>query len=155
MFQSGGEAINTEHGDWHKIGNEFVHVNAIAPGGRELFGITRYELNAERRIVSSSFAAHGEFRQDQQGDYWLLSDVRETQLGVGEVAINIVPMLNWRVDLPPELLSVLLVEPERQSISGLYRFARYFDGEGLDSSGYFLAFWKKMLQPLATTWSRA
>src|SRR5690606_15998125 len=35
LIQSGGEAINTDHGDWHKIGNEFVHVNAIAPGGRE------------------------------------------------------------------------------------------------------------------------
>jgi len=45
---------------------------------------------------------------------------------------------------------VLLVDPERQSISGLYRFAQYFESEGLESSSYYLAFWKKLLQPLAT-----
>lgn len=40
--------------------------------------------------------------------------------------------------------------PDRQSMSGLYRFAQFFDAEGLDSTEYFLAFWKKMLQPFAT-----
>jgi lipopolysaccharide export system permease protein len=45
---------------------------------------------------------------------------------------------------------VLLVRPDRQSISGLYQLAGYFDSEGLDSSNYYLAFWKKLLQPLAT-----
>jgi lipopolysaccharide export system permease protein len=47
-------------------------------------------------------------------------------------------------------LSVLLVEPQRQSISGLFRFASYFRSEGLESGNYFLAFWKKLLQPAAT-----
>ena len=57
---------------------------------------------------------------------------------------------DWVADLSPELLGVLLVEPDRQSISGLYRFAQFFQSEGLDSSVYFLAFWKKVLQPLST-----
>ncbi len=150
LIQSGGEAINTEHGDWHKIGNEFAHVNAIAPGGRTMFGITRYELNENRRIVRSSFATQGEYQQSSEGGYWLLSNVQETQFDLGALEVAQYDEYEWRVDLSPELLSVLLVQPDRQSISGLYRFARYFDGEGLDSSNYFLAFWKKVLQPLAT-----
>jgi len=44
----------------------------------------------------------------------------------------------------------LLVDPDRQSISGLYQFANFFQAQGLDAENYFLAFWKKMLQPLAT-----
>ena len=58
--------------------------------------------------------------------------------------------MDWQIDLSPELLSVLLVDPDRQSISGLYRFANFFQSEGLDAATYFLAFWKKLLQPLAT-----
>jgi lipopolysaccharide export system permease protein len=150
LVQSGGEAINTEHGDWHKIGNEFAHVNAVMPGGRELFGITRYKLHEDRRIISSSFAEHGEYLQDATGGYWLLENVQETLFGIDEIGTAHHDRYEWRVDLSPELLSVLLVRPERQSISGLYRFAQYFDAEGLDSSSYFLAFWKKLLQPLAT-----
>ena len=37
---------------------------------------------------------------------------------------------DWQADLSPELLSVLLVEPDKQSLSGLYRFAQFFS-EGL------------------------
>ena len=57
---------------------------------------------------------------------------------------------DWVVDLTPELLSVLLVEPDEQSITGLYRLAKYFESEGLDSATYNLAFWKKLTQPIAT-----
>ena len=47
-------------------------------------------------------------------------------------------------------ISVLLIEPDEQSISGLYQFAEYFKKEGLDSDTYYLAFWKKLLQPIST-----
>jgi lipopolysaccharide export system permease protein len=42
------------------------------------------------------------------------------------------------------------VDPDEQSITGLYRFANFFEAEGLDSATYFLAFWKKLLQPIST-----
>jgi lipopolysaccharide export system permease protein len=37
---------------------------------------------------------------------------------------------DWEADLSPELLSVLLVEPDKQSISGLFQFAQYFESGG-------------------------
>lgn len=148
---SGGEAINTWYGDWRKIGNEFIHVNAIAPGGRELHGVARYELSEDQqRLRRASFAANGRYVDTEQGGYWLLSDVQETRFREGRTEVREMEEYEWRVRLSPELLSTLLVRPDRQSISGLYRFARFFRAEGLDSSEYFLSFWKKLLQPLAT-----
>lgn len=150
LIMSGGQAISSEDGDWRKIGNEYIHINAIAPGGRELFGITVFELDERRRLVRSSFAAEGEYMADAFAPYWRLSDVQETRFTEGRVFARQHTELEWSVDMSPELLSVLLVRPDRQSISGLFQLARYFDREGLDSSSYYLAFWKKLLQPLAT-----
>ena len=150
LIQSGGLGLSSSSGDWRKIGNEFIHINVILPGGTELRGITRYELDENRRLRTSSFASSARYSEDSQGQYWQLNNVRETEFGLASIAVNEYESLAWRIELSPELLSVLLVEPERQSISGLYRFAEYFRGEGLESDSYFLAFWKKLLQPLAT-----
>ncbi len=150
VLQSGGESIGSRAGTWQRIGNEYIHINAILPGGEELIGITRYRLDADRRLVSGSFAANGRYVQEQGDGYWRLYDVVETLLRDAETEARTYLQLDWRVDLSPELLSVLLVEPQRQSISGLFRFASYFQSEGLEADNYFLAFWKKLLQPLAT-----
>jgi len=150
IIESGGQALSSAGGDWRKIGNEYIHINVILPGGTELQGITRYVLSEQRRLESSSFASAGQYMEDASGAFWRLSDVQETRFGTGGLAVTQSASEDWRVDLSPELLSVLLVDPERQSISGLYRFAQYFENEGLESSSYYLAFWKKLLQPLAT-----
>ena len=150
LIQSGGQALSNSRGEWRKIGNEFIHINAILPGGTELRGITRYQLDERRQLSSSSFAESGDYLEDDRGHFWRLRNVQETLFGTATIAVERRPLVDWRVDLSPELLSILLVEPERQSISGLYRFAEYFRSEGLESDTYFLAFWKKLLQPLAT-----
>jgi lipopolysaccharide export system permease protein len=150
LIQSGGQAISSSQGDWRKIGNEYIHINAIAPGGRELFGVTVYELNNRRELLRSSFAEQGHYVDDSAEPYWRLTGVRETRFGGDRLQAQHHDELRWTVDMSPSLLSVLLVRPDRQSISGLFQFARYFDSEGLDSSNYYLAFWKKLLQPLAT-----
>lgn len=150
IIESGGQALSSAGGDWRKIGNEFIHINVILPGGDELQGVTRYVLDDRRRVQSSSFAASARYVEEAGESFWRLSNVQETRFGNGEIAVAQYETLDWRVDMSPELLSVLLVEPERQSISGLYRFAQYFENEGLESSSYYLAFWKKLLQPLAT-----
>lgn len=151
LIMSGGQAISSDDGDWRKIGNEYIHINAIAPGGRELFGITVFELDDRRRLMRSSFAAEARYIDDDMArPYWMLSDVEETRFTEAQLFAREYSEVEWQVDMSPELLSVLLVRPDRQSISGLYQLARYFDREGLDSSSYYLAFWKKLLQPLAT-----
>lgn len=148
--ESGTASINSEQGTWRKVGNEYIHINAIAPGGKLLYGISRYQLGDERNIVASSFAESGSYVEQGDNSFWQLRNIRESNFFGGYITAQQYPQLDWQIDLSPELLSVLLVEPDRQSISGLYRFAQFFEIEGLDSATYFLAFWKKLLQPLAT-----
>lgn len=148
--QSASVSINPERGTWQRVGNEFIHINAIAPGGRQLFGIIRYQVDENRRLLSASFTESAKYVELQNSAYWLLNNVKESIFSVGAIETQSYHQKDWQVELSPELLSVLLVEPDEQSISGLYRFAQYFEAEGLDSDPYYLAFWKKLLQPLAT-----
>ena len=148
--RSGSASVASEQGAWRRLGNEFIHINAIAPGGALLYGVARYRVDDERRLLSSSFAESAQYVEQADGGYWRLQNISESLLESGAVRTRNSPQEDWRVELSPELLSVLLVDPDEQSISGLYRFARFFEAEGLDSATYYLAFWKKLLQPVAT-----
>ena len=148
--QSGTASINSEQGTWQRIGNEFIHINAIAPGGRELFGLSRYQVNDNRQLLSASFAESAVYIEQEENSYWQLANVDESIFDASMISTQTYLQEDWQVDLSPELLSVLLVDPDEQSISGLYRFAQYFEAEDLDSDTYYLAFWKKLLQPLST-----
>lgn len=150
VLRSGSASISSAQGSWRKVGDEYIHINAIAPGGELLYGVSRYRLGDNRTIVSSSFAESANYVEQEQSSYWRLHNVNESIIQPGSISTQQYLQQDWQVDLSPELLAVLLVEPDRQSISGLYRFARFFDSEGLDSATYYLAFWKKLLQPIAT-----
>ena len=130
--QSRSGSINSEQGTWRRVGDEFVYIDD------------------RRRLISSSFAELATYVEQRGNGYWQLDNVRESILTAGFVDTQIRSREDWQVDLSPELLSVLLVDPDEQSISGLYQFARYFESEGLDSGTYYLAFWKKLLQPIST-----
>ncbi len=148
--QSGTSSINSEAGTWRKIGNDYIHINAIAPGGTSLYGVSRYTINDDRQLESASFAESAEYIEEGTAPYWRLHNVELSVFDGLRISTSSYLQEEWVADLSPELLSVLLVEPDRQSISGLYQFAQFFESEGLDSSVYFLAFWKKVLQPLST-----
>jgi lipopolysaccharide export system permease protein len=148
--RSNNSSINSDEGTWRRVGNEFIHINAIAPGGALLYGITRYRVDDQRRLSSSSFAESADYIEQGDSGYWQLNNVTETLLMPGSVSTQQYSELDWLIELSPELLSVLLVDPDEQSITGLYRFAKFFEAEGLDSDSYFLAFWKKLLQPIST-----
>jgi lipopolysaccharide export system permease protein len=148
--RSGRSSINSESGTWHKVGQEYIHINAIAPGGKLLYGVTRYRLGENRQIDSSSFAESARYIEQGDESFWQLDNISESIFSTANIAVRQYLQEDWRVDLSPVLLTVLLVEPDRLSISGLRRIARFYADEGLDSATYFLAFWKKLLQPLAT-----
>lgn len=150
LQRSGNGAINSSLGIWQKVGNEFIHINAIAPGGELLYGVTRYRIDDNRRLVSSSFAESAQYISEANSGYWRLINVRETTFEPQRLATTTSSQVDWQIDLSPNLLSVLIIAPDRQSMSGLYRFSRFFEEEGLDATEYVFAFWKKLLQPVAT-----
>lgn len=143
--QGSGEAQSSKRGLWHRQGDEFIHINAVQPNGA-LLGVTRYQFDAQRNLLSASFARRALF----QGDHWQLEDVVTTQLQEQSTAVLNNPVQRWDVQLNPQLLGIVVLQPEALSVTGLWRYIHYLADQGLANGRYWLAFWTKLLQPLVT-----
>ena len=145
LAQGGGAAQSSKRGMWHRQGQEYVHINAVQPGG-VLLGVTRYRFDDERRLLSASFARRAEYRDN----HWMLSNVKTTLLHEDHSEVVNQREERWDIELNPELLGTVVMEPEALSVTGLWQYIHYLSEQGLNNARYWLAFWTKVLQPLVT-----
>lgn len=145
LAQSVGKAQSSKHGLWHRQGNEFIHVNAVQPGGK-LVGVTRYMFDDEQRLLGSSFAQQALY----QDGYWQLEDIVYTDLQERSSSIKQADSERWDVEISPQLLNTVIMEPDNLPITGLWQYAHYLNDQGLNANRYWLVFWVKILQPLVT-----
>lgn len=138
-----GKALHSRFGVWHREGSEYIHVNAVEPSGR-LFDVTRFRFDDSGRLVQASHAHTALY----QGDHWYLEGVDVTEIGQREARSSRFDSLTWYTSLTPGLLTLLTMDAEDLSVTGLWRYANYLATQGLDGAPYFLAFWNKLLQPL-------
>ncbi len=134
----------SRYGLWHREGNNFIHFNAVQPDG-DLLGVSIFEMDAQRRLRSALFAQRATYKDNA----WLLKDLRETRFHPDRTERVEEAQRVWRTELSPQLLKVLILEPEDLSISGLWRYVQFLRVQGSNSGEYELAFWSKILQPLA------
>jgi lipopolysaccharide export system permease protein len=148
----GEETVLSSTGFWDRDGNEYMHFNAIEPDG-VLHGVSVYEYD-QQRLLSSTFATTAVYVEDADFSHWLLQEGRKTVFTRSEEGTNSsnssFVSTQWQVDITPDLLQVMIIDPDKMAISDLYRYAQRFNSQGQDASPYLLSFWKKILQPLAT-----
>jgi lipopolysaccharide export system permease protein len=143
LAESSGEAISSKYGYWHREGDTYMHFNAVLPGG-VLYGVTQYNF-VKRKLRKSLFAKKAIY----QTDHWILQNVESSELTAEQIKVGDSLMLRWDTELTPEVLKVVVVDPADLSILGLHTYTNYLKEQGLDTKRYLLAFWKKVLQPLA------
>lgn len=143
--QGAGEAQSSKRGLWHRQGDEFVHINAVQPSGL-LLGVTRYRFDEERQLLSASFARRGRY----ENDHWRLSGVSTTHFRGDHTEVINAAEERWDVQLTPQLVGTVVMEPDALSITGLWRYIHYLGDQGLNNGRYWLAFWTKVLQPVVT-----
>jgi lipopolysaccharide export system permease protein len=146
MAQSGSVNVASSGGFWHREGDSFMHFNAVQPDGT-LVGISLFRYGEEQWLEEAVHARRGTY----QGGAWLLEDVVRTRLSPQETEREKQETFLWETELTPDVLSVLIVKPEYLSISGLYTYGTYLNSQDLNADVYWLAFWKKVLQPVATS----
>src|SRR5690606_22229704 len=147
----GEQVILSAYGTWQRDDGQFMHFNAIDPGAGVLHGVTLYSYDDSQQLLATTLADSAVF----ESGAWQLRDVTETLFVRAEDGrlsseLRRHEILPWSLDLTPELLQVLIMDPDRMSISDLYDYGRYFESQGQDADPYYLSFWKKLLQPLAT-----
>ncbi len=139
------ENVVSREGLWHREGNQFMHFSVVQPNG-VLYGVTIYSFDSERRLLNTLYAD----RAIYQRDHWLLEDVLESRPRGDRIESEAVSSKEWWTDVSPKLLNLLVLDPVNLSISGLWQYSSYLEGQGLNNGPYRLAFWKKVLQPLST-----
>ncbi|GAA7760855.1 MAG: LPS export ABC transporter permease LptG [Burkholderiaceae bacterium] len=138
----------------------FVNVQGLRPD-QSITGVTIYEFDKDYRLHVIRVAKEGKY---QGGQSWQLNDVNETrfiELRDGQPAANRdalapdfrgeqvqFPNVLMHSELTPQILSVLLVQPENMSTVNLFRYIRHLRDNKQDTQRYEIAFWKKVVYPL-------
>jgi lipopolysaccharide export system permease protein len=138
----------------------FVNVGELMPDAT-ISKVRIYEFDSGFRLTNVRFAQSGRY----QGDgHWLLKGVTDTQLTsiprpVAQPADALAPVYraqqitlpqySLRSELTPQILSVLLISPDRMSIFNLFRYIQHLTENHQDTRVYELSLWKKLLYPFA------
>lgn len=138
-------ALQSRTGLWTRDGEEFIHINAVLPNGK-IYGVTHYRFAEDQRLLMAGFSEKAVYK----GDHWLEQGIHETHMGESNVSLKHIEQREWRTELTPRVLNILVLEPDELSIRNLYSYAGYIEEQGVDNREYQLAFWQKLLEPLAT-----
>lgn len=133
-------------GLWVKDELSFVNVRDVLPDA-SLRQVRIYQFDQKYQLLSISEAERGVF---QPPDHWKLENVVRTLFDGERARVERMPELEWRSALNPDILSVLMVVPERMSLSTLYVYIRHLADNQQKTERYEIALWKKIFYPLAT-----
>lgn len=147
----------SRYGHWQRDGGTYVHFNSVETSG-VLHGVTLFEFDREQRLVhqvtAESAIYQGSSNDTDDHHTWQMHNGIDTLFSYQgtEVSKSLQKFAGrpWQLDLTPDLLQELVIDPDDMSISELWRFANRFFQQGLDSARYFQGFWRKSLQPLNT-----
>lgn len=136
----------------------FINVGVVRQDGTsEHWKI--FEFDRDFRLRSIGTAAAGRFEPAEGAPSWRLTDVVETRLPVvpaaqtapADLRTEIVRSAErqWESALTPDILGVMLVQPERMAAVELVRYIAHLAENRQDTRPYEVALWNKVFYPLA------
>jgi lipopolysaccharide export system permease protein len=132
-------------GFWVKDDKSFVNIQDVTPE-TELLNLKIYEFDPEYRLTSISRAEKGTYAGPNT---WELSNVELTRFDGDRAKLEKLPHAKWTSVLTPDILSVLKVVPERMSALNLRAYIEHLRDNRQKSTRYEIAFWNKLLYPIA------
>jgi lipopolysaccharide export system permease protein len=133
-------------GLWVKDGRSFINVRNVLPDAT-LRDVKVYVFDEGFRLRSISAAEKGEYVPP---GHWQLAGVVKTEFNAGQARVSTAKLEDWKTELTPDILSVLVVAPDRMSLVNLYQYIRHLSDNRQNSERYEIALWKKLVYPLAT-----
>ena len=144
----GENGLEGKGGMWFK--DEGLYMQITAFGNKsDLFGITQYWLDGDQqlhKIISAKSATY-----DPVLNSWTLTKTKETLFLKNQtITTKDRAKQSWDNPITPSrLASQAFIEPKKMSISDLYLQINFIEQQGINNNQYNLAFWSRLLQPLA------
>ncbi len=141
---SGIVAQDFATGLWAKDGRSFISIRQLRPDA-SLVDVHLYEFDAAFNLT---LLRRAESAQWQNGR-WMLRQVTQTLIDEKGTRTERLADRPWISAVTPDLLSVLMVVPERMAITALYSYIQHLDENLQDSRRYGIALWMKLAYPAA------
>ena len=144
--QYGDDAFKQRSGLWLRDNQLYMLVRAIDDEG-QIWGINQYWLDDSNALIETVSADSGTY--DAQRQVWTFANVIRTRFGDETAQNTSSAQWTWANPITPELLaSQAYLEPNKMSMSALYRQMEFARSQDLGVSEYELAFWTRVLKPL-------
>ena len=140
----GGQDLSS--GLWFRDERSFINVRE-ARDANALSDLRIYEFDGEYRLKTLIVAAKAEYAG---AGAWRLRSVALTLFTPDGPRTERHDEREWRSAVTPELLNVLIVVPERMSVTKLYKYTQHLSANRQKTERYEIAMWKKVFYPIAT-----
>jgi lipopolysaccharide export system permease protein len=142
---SGQIALKSRHGFWVRDGLRFINIRQVLAGAH-LGDITVYEFDKDRRLRTVAHAKEASFLDGN----WQLRDIDIYHISQDGVSEQHMVRADWKTLLRPDLVKVVVVDPQDLSFTGLWTYIRYLRANKQDARRYQLALWVKLAAPFST-----
>lgn len=143
-LRKGSSVQDSAAGLWIREGSEFMHFNAVFPGG-VLYGVTRYQFDSDQKLEQASFSSRATYNASE--DFWVEENVSITRFTENKTVTEKQITRDWRSELSPEILTVNVLPPASLPITTLDNHIGFLQQQNADTALYELAYWQKLLQP--------
>jgi len=142
--QSKSSALFVKEGLWIKDESRVLHIDKLLPNGIAL-NIDIFQLDSLGRLVSITRV--GRALPIEQG--WELLQIEKSIIGDNGLDTESYDRQIYEGRITPQVLGVLMIEPQQMSSGDLYAYLNFLDQNKLDTGAEQLVFWQKIFSPLA------
>lgn len=139
-------ALDAKYGIWLREGTKFINVRRIKDDG-SLANISSYELDEHHRLRQAMHAVGAAYLGQQQ---WQLQQVRKSQISTERITAEALDQQTWQSSIAPDLLKIVVVKSENQSILDLAKHISFLKKNHQKSQTFELALWGRIVNPLIT-----
>ena len=137
-------SLKTRYGFWIRDGNSYVNIRKVLPGNR-IEQIYIYQFTTDGKLRSSIQAESAVYT----GDKWKMENIVESVISENKVESRTMKSTTWDSLLSPEIINVVIVQPEYLTFSGLVNYIDYLKQNAQDTRLYEQALWAKLIKPFS------
>lgn len=143
------ENINqqSDFGLWMRDHKTYVNVGEVLPD-LSLLKVKVFEFDDNGRLRSLVSAESGTYVDESQR--WRLEGIKQTLIDKDKAESKAALAAYWRTDVTTDIMSVFLIRSDQLSAWQLLRYIGHLQENGQETEAYELAFWTKIVTPLAT-----
>ena len=137
-------ALKTKFGFWARDGNSYINIRKVLPDGK-VEQVYIYEFDDNDELRSSIHAERGQYDEGK----WLLEDIRQSTISETVVSSQHIELASWDSLLEPEMVNLLVVNPEYLTFWGLLNYIDFLEQNAQNSQRFEQALWAKLVRPLS------